>query len=149
MRPRRPLFRGQTSGYTGKFRLHLNNKKAKGTFTFASVSKDSSVDISVTADHSKNIKMAQNVADKPISALMEGDEAVASIHKVELTGDSFTVNYEGSTSGHFLLNALKFLLPLVLLLVAGILVYVKQNSVLYWLKRTKEKIQEQLKKFQR
>ena len=103
----------------------------------------------MTADHSKNIKMAQNVADKPISALMEGDEAVASIHKVELTGDSFTVNYEGSTSGHFLLNALKFLLPLVLLLVAGILVYVKQNSVLYWLKRTKEKIQEQLKKFQR
>lgn len=146
---KKSLFRGQTSGYTGKFRLHLNNKKAKGTFTFASVNKDSSADISVTADHYKNIKMAQNVADKPVSALMEGDETVASIHKVELTGDSFTLNYEGSTSDHFVLNVLKFLLPLILLLVAGILIYIKQNSVLCWLKRTKEKLQEQIKKFQR
>lgn len=80
---------------------------------------------------------------------MEGDETVASIHKVELTGDSFTLNYEGSTSDHFVLNVLKFLLPLILLLVAGILIYIKQNSVLCWLKRTKEKLQEQIKKFQR
>lgn len=93
--------------------------------------------------------MAQNVADKPVSALMEGDETVASIHKVELTGDSFTLNYEGSTSDHFVLNVLKFLLPLILLLVAEILIYIKQNSVLCWLKRTKEKLQKQIKKFQR
>lgn len=140
------VFRGQTSDYTSKFRLHLNNQKVKGTFTFASISKDSSSDVTVTADSYKEIKMAQNVADKPVSALLDGDETLSSIHKNQITGDSFTLNYKGSTSAHYILNILKFLLPLVLLLLAGIFLYIKQNSVVYWLKRLKDKIQELLKR---
>lgn len=140
------IFRGQTSDYTSKFRLHLNNKKTKGTFTFASISKDSSADVTVTADSYQEIKMAQNVADKPVSALLNGDETISSIHKNQITGDSFILHYKGSTSAHYILNILKFLLPLVLLLSAGIFLYIKQNSVVYWLKRLKDKIQELLKR---
>lgn len=140
------IFRGQTSDYTSKFRLHLNNQKVKGTFTFASISKDSSADVTVTADSYQEIKMAQNVADKPVSALLNGDETISSIHKNQITGDSFILHYKGSTSAHYILNILKFLLPLVLLLSAGIFLYIKQNSVVYWLKRLKDKIQELLKR---
>lgn len=148
-RSKKSLFRGQISEYTSQFKLHLNHQKVKGTYTFASVSKDSSADITISAEDSKKVKMAPNVADKPVSALMEGDEAVASIHKIELTGDAFTLNYKGSTAAHYLLNVLKFLVPILLLLLAGILLYIKQNSVLYWLKKAKEKLLEQLNKLQR
>ena len=143
---KKSVFRGQTSDYTSKFKLHLNNNKARGTYTFASVSKDSSADISVTADSRKEIKMTQNVADKSVAALIDGDETITSIHKNQITGDSFTLDYKGSTSAHYILNVLKFLLPFVLLIMAGIFLYIKQNSVIYWLKKLKEKVQELLKK---
>ncbi|MBS7009772.1 hypothetical protein [Anaerostipes sp.] len=140
------LFQGQTSDYTSKFRLHLNNKKAKGTFTFASVSKDTSSEFTVASGSYKKIEMAQNIADKPVSALMESNESVASIHKCKLTGDEFTFNYKGNTATHHILNILKFLLPLGLLILSAILLYTKQSSVLYWLKKAKKTIQERFKK---
>lgn len=139
------VFRGQTSDYTSKFKLHLNNKKVKGTYTFASISKDSSADITLTANSYKKIDMPQNVADKPVSALMEGEETISSIHKIQLTGDSFTLNYKGSTAAHYVLNILKFLVPLILLVLAGIFLYIKQNSVIYWLKKLKNNITNRIK----
>ena len=109
---------------------NVNDEELSGHYIFASINPKESVSVSLTPSENVKDKTKQNTSTKTISTLINSDENVHDLCDFELTGNNFQATYHGSTTASFWMNALKWGLPVVVLLGIILFLYRKKAVVL-------------------
>ena len=71
----------------------------------------------------------QNTLTKTISSLVQSDENIHDLCDFSLNGNVFKMTYKGSTTSSFWLTALKWILPVVILILIALFLYRKKEAV--------------------
>ena len=71
----------------------------------------------------------QNTSTKAVSTLIDSDENIHDLCDFELTGNHLELNYCGSTSASFWMGALRWMLPVVVLIVIGLFLIRKKVAI--------------------
>lgn len=109
---------------------NVNDEELSGHYIFASINPKESVSVSLTPSENVKDKTKQNTSTKTISTLINSDENVHDLCDFELTGNNFQATYHGSTTASFWMNALKWGLPVVVLLGIILFLYRRKAVVL-------------------
>lgn len=104
-------------------------KTISGHYTFASVNSKESVSVIVTPKSAVKNQAKQNTLTKTISSLVQSDENIHDLCDFSLNGNVFKMTYKGSTTSSFWLTALKWILPVVILILIALFLYRKKEAV--------------------
>lgn len=97
-----------------------NGEKLHGHYVFASVNSKESVTVAVTPEKIVENTVKQNTSTKAVSTLVNSDENIHDLCDFELTGNHFELNYHGSTAASFWMSAVRWMLPVVILILIGV-----------------------------
>ena len=106
-----------------------NGKKLDGHYVFASVNSKESVTVAVTPEKIVTNTVKQNISTKSVSALIDSDENIHDLCDFSLDGNVFKIIYKGSTTSNFWLTALKWILPIAILILIVLFLYRKKETV--------------------
>lgn len=70
-----------------------------------------------------------NTSTKAVSALIKSDENIHDLCDFELTGNRLELSYRGSTAASFWMGALRWMLPVVVLIVIGLFLIRKKVAI--------------------
>ena len=101
-----------------------------GHYTFASVNSKESVSVIVTPKSAVKDQAKQNTSTKAVSSLVNSDENIHDLCDFSLDGNVFKVTYKGSTTSSFWLTALKWILPVFVLILIALFLYRKKEAVI-------------------
>lgn len=107
-----------------------NQETISGHYTFASVNSKESVSVIVTPKSAVKDQAKQNTSTKAVSSLVNSDENIHDLCDFSLDGNVFKVTYKGSTTSSFWLTALKWILPVVVLILIALFLYRKKDTVI-------------------
>lgn len=122
---------GKRSAFSDNISLpdDQNGEELHGHYIFASVNPKESVSVSISPEKIVANKIKQNTSTKTISGLVDSDENIHDLCDFELTGSNLKLNYHGSTTASFWMNALKWLLPAAVLIVI-ILFFIRKKAAI-------------------
>ena len=106
-----------------------NGKKIHGHYVFASVNSKESVTVAVTPEKIVTNTVKQNTSTKAVSALIDSDENIHDLCDFELSGNHLELSYRGSTAASFWMGALRWILPVVALIVIGLFLIRKKAVI--------------------
>lgn len=123
---------GKKITFEDKISLPANQDQEtiSGHYTFASVNPKESVSVVVTPKNAVKDHTKQNTSTKAISSLVQSDENIHDLCDFSLEGDVFKVTYKGSTTSSFWLTALKWILPVFVLILIALFLYRKKEAVI-------------------
>ena len=123
---------GKKITFEDKISLPANQDQEtiSGHYTFASVNPKESVSVVVTPKSAVKDHTKQNTSTKAISSLVQSDENIHDLCDFSLEGDVFKVTYKGSTTSSFWLTALKWILPVFVLILIALFLYRKKEAVI-------------------
>lgn len=100
--------------------VNQNGEKLHGHYVFASVNPKESVTVSVTPEKIVENTVKQNTSTKAVSTLVNSDENIHDLCDFELTGNHLELSYHGSTAASFWMDAARWMLPVVVLILIGV-----------------------------
>lgn len=106
-----------------------DQKAISGHYTFASVNPKESVSVIVTPKSVVKDQTKQNTSTKSVSSLVNSDENIHDLCNFSLEGNTFNVTYKGSTTSSFWLSTLKWILPVITLILIILFLYRKKETV--------------------
>ena len=106
-----------------------NGEEIRGHYVFASVNPKESVTVTITPKKIVTNTVKQNTSTKAVSTLIDSDENIHDLCDFELTGNHLELNYCGSTSASFWMGALRWMLPVVVLIVIGLFLIRKKVAI--------------------
>ena len=106
-----------------------NGEKLHGHYIFASVNPKESVTVAVTPEKIVENTVKQNTSTKAVSALIDSDENIHDLCDFSLNRNVFKIIYKGSTTSSFWLAALKWILPIAVLILIALFLYHKKEIV--------------------
>ena len=106
-----------------------NGEKLHGHYVFASVNSKESVTVAVMPEKIVTNTVKQNTSTKAVSALIKSDENIHDLCDFELTGNRLELSYRGSTAASFWMGALRWMLPVVVLIVIGLFLIRKKVAI--------------------
>lgn len=106
-----------------------NGEKLHGHYVFASVNSKESVTVAVIPEKIVTNTVKQNTSTKAVSALIKSDENIHDLCDFELTGNRLELSYRGSTAASFWMGALRWMLPVVVLIVIGLFLIRKKVAI--------------------
>lgn len=138
---------GKKIEFVDSISLPFDQKDVSGSYIFASVNPEESVSVGIAPDDIVKGSSTSNTATKMISDLVHSDETVHDLCKFSFTGDHLKLTYKGSTTSSFWLNVIKWVLPIVFLLVIGIFLFQKKQVILENLRKLKIYLSKKINDF--
>ena len=138
---------GKKIEFVDSISLPFDQKDVSGSYIFASVNPKESVSVGISPDDIVKGSSTSNTATKMISDLVHSDETVHDLCKFSFTGDHLKLTYKGSTTSSFWLNVIKWVLPIVFLLVIGIFLFQKKQVILENLHKLKIYLSKKINDF--
>lgn len=143
---KKSFFRGTVTSFKDTIAFSSGNKKIHGTYTFISVHPKQSVKVSVSPKKAVKNTVSQNLSSRQASGLIHSDETVRDLHQYQLTGDHFTVSFQGNLAVSNWTAILKIFIPILLLAVISIFIYVKQSWIILYAQKLKTFIEGHIEK---
>ena len=121
-----------------------NGEKIHGHYVFASVNSKESVTVAVTPKKIVANTVKQNTSTKAVSALIDSNENIHDLCDFELTGNHLELSYRGSTAASFWMGALKWVLPVVVLIVISLFLIRKKVAIREMFETLKKELAERV-----
>lgn len=140
------LFRGTTVTLEDQISLSTESDPIPGTYTFVSIQPNQSVTVDATPDKQVQSSHSQNTVSRSAAALLKSDETVTNLCTYQLKSDQMKVIFQGKTASTFWSSALKWILPLALIIFFLIFIAWKQAFIVEKLNQGKEYLEQWIKK---